>query len=213
MSVDVDALLDQEVEYDPSVENPWDAPAPPPDGKHSVILSLGRSSTGGDPIIVARRRKEGETKDNATGEAYLMVPVVAKINEPGEAYDKLLVFDNAFSMIGRNGTSRIHEILKVVGDPAPKACSLRQLKELIEAALSGNASCIVETEWEASCEDPRKPGSKEYITVKKGMRNFPKNSAGEYIPQIEYLYTDASGASQSVMVPARAQIRGYYPIG
>lgn len=207
-NVDIDALLDQEVEYDPNVEKPWDAPAPPPDGKHSVILSLGR-----DGVVAARRKKDGETKETASGDPYIMVPVVAKINEPGEPYDGLVVFDNAFSMIGRNGTSRVHEILKVVGDPAPKQCSLRELKERIEAALGGNQSCQVETEWEASAEDPKNPGQGKYVTAKKGMKNFPKDQDGNYIPHIDYYYKDANGESCSITIPARAQIRGYYPMG
>ncbi len=203
--VDIDALLDQEVEYDPEVEKPFEAPPPPPDGRHAAILSLGRGQGGNEPITVRPAKKEG-------GSPFLMVAVAAKLNEPGEAWDGLYVYDNAMSIIGRNGTSTIHEILKVAGNPAPRSTSLRDLKTRMEEVLSGNCSVEIETEWEASCEDPAKPGSKEYITAKRGMRNFPKDSEGNPIPEIEYRYKDASGSLQSVMVKARAIIKGYYAI-
>ena len=199
-----------EVEYSPQVEDPWAQPAPPPDGRHQGIISLGRAAQGTDePIQIKRQRKEGEKPEDASGDLYLQVPIALKILAPGEPYDGQYVYDNANSLKMRNGTTRLHEILKACGNPAPRQCNLLQLKELVEQTLGGeNVTVEFETQWRAQVEveDKKSPTGKGYLTLKTGMKNFPAIPGGGYSHRIEYPKTGEE-------VLAKAEVKGYYSIG
>lgn len=205
----LEQLLNQEVEYNAEVEDPWAQPAPPPDGRHQAIISLGRPSQGQEEAISLRRqRKEGEKKEEATGDPFLQVPIALKILAPGSPEDGLFVYDNANTMKMRTGTTRVHEILKACGNPPPRQCSLRQLKELLLQTLGGeNVTVEIETQWKAQVEvkDP-KTGETKYETLKTGMKNFPKLADGGYNHRIEHPKTGEE-------IAAKAEVKGYYPIG
>ena len=203
-------LLDTEVEYDPGVDDPWAQPAPPPDGRHQALIMLGRPAQGTEEAIqVKRQRKEGESVENASGDPYIQVPVALKILAPGSPEDGLMVFDNANSLRMRNGTTRIHEILKACGNPAPARVKLSQLVEMVEQTLGGESTTVeIETQWKAQVEveDKKSPTGKGYKTLKTGMKNFPRNPDGiGYNHRIE--------APTGEEVAAKAEVKGYYQIG
>lgn len=199
-----------EVEYNPEVDEPWAQPAPPPDGRHQVIISLGRAAQGTDePIQVKRQRKEGEKPEDASGDLYLQVPLALKILAPGEVYDGQYVYDNANNLKMRNGTTRLHEILKACGNPAPRQCNLLQLRDLVVNTLGGESTTVeIETQWKAQVEveDKKSPTGKKYETLKTGMKNFPALEGGGHNHRIEHPKT-----GEEVM--AKAEVKGYYPIG
>lgn len=205
----LEQLLSQEVEYDPQVEDPFALPAPPPDGRHQAIISLGRPAQGSDdPIQIKLQRKDGETAETASGDPYLFVPVALKILAPGEDYDGLMVYDNVSSLKMRNGTTRLHEMLKACGNPPPRQCKLSTLRDMILQTLGGgNVTVEIETQWRAQVEETdAKTGKKEYKTLKTGMKNFPKLENGNHDPKIAHPKTGEE-------VVARAEVKGYFLIG
>lgn len=202
-------LLNQEVEY-AEVEDPWAQPAPPPDGRHQAIICLGKAPQGADdPIQIHRQRKEGEKKGEGTGDPYLQVPIALKIMAPGSPEDGLFVFDNANTLKMRTGTTRVHEILKACGNPPPRTCSLGYLKQMLVETLGGeNVTVEIETQWRAQAEvkDPKTGEVIKYENIKTGMKNFPKNADGSYNHRIEHPKTGEE-------LLAKADVKGYYPIG
>lgn len=209
---ELDHLLDQaEIEYNPEVSDPWAQPAPPPDGRHQAIISLGRPSQGQEEAISLRRqRKDGEKKEDASGDPFLQVPIALRIMAPGAPEDGLFVYDNANTLKMRNGTTRVHEILKACGNPPPRQCSLRVLKEMLLATLGGeNVTVEIETQWKAQVEDkdPKTGEVIKYATLKTGMKNFPKLSDGTgYNHRIDHPKTGEE-------IAAKAEVKGYFPIG
>ena len=203
----LEQLLNQEVEYDPQVEDPFALPAPPPDGRHQAIISLGRATQGDDPIQIKLQRKDGETAETASGDPYLFVPVALKILAPGEEWDGLMVYDNVSSLKMRNGTTRLHEMLKACGNPPPRQCKLSVLRDMINQTLGGaNVTVEIETQWKAQVKETDAKGKEEYKTLKTGMKNFPKLENGSYDPKISHPKTQEE-------VVAKAEVKGYYPIG
>ena len=55
-------------------------------------------------------------------------------------------------------------------------------------------------------EDKKSPTGKGYLTLKTGMKNFPKLESGNYDPKIAHPKTGEE-------VVAKAEVKGYYPIG
>ena len=208
----LEELLAKEVEYDPQVEDPFALPAPPPDGRHQAIIGLGRATQGDDPIQIKLQRKDGETAENASGDPYLFVPVALKILAPGEEWDGLMVYDNVSSLKMRNGatrtgTTRLHEMLKACGNPPPQKCSLLVLREMVNQTLgAGNVTVEIETQWKAQVKQTDAKGEEKYKTLKTGMKNFPKLESGNHDPKIAHPKTGEE-------VVAKAEVKGYYPIG
>lgn len=161
------------------------APPIPEDGDHKAVLHLG------DRGIKVDKQREGKNGPK-TGPAYLNVHNQAKIlSDSGE--EGLSVFDSLTSIVMQSaGTSRLHAVLEVAGDPAPARCSLGELKAHTEAfyAQSAQFPVGITTQWEAQVNDGTQTDPK-YRTVLKGMKKFPPvlddqgNPTGKYNPEVE----------------------------
>ena len=191
-----DALLDQQVSYDPDAE--LNALNLPDDGMHIATLEVGR-----DGVQVKQTKKSG---------AFIQAHVMARIQEPGASYDKAVAFDRPSSVILTNGTSFLHSMLKAGGDPAPSSTSLRDLQAQTKQFLAGKPQVKVRTRWEGSVIKGVENGKKFYEVVLKGQRSFPQNPDGTYNPR--FTYNGQEGVAQVSITdyqPAEAgQANGAY---
>lgn len=157
-------LMNEVVEVDGSVDSEqFFQPPLPDDGVHDAIIKLGNRG------LKIERQKDKQTK-NRTGPAFINAHfAIQLLNDNGEP--GIMCFDNPTSIVMQSsGTSRLHAILDILGDPAPPRCTFGELIEHTERALAQDARCQVVTQWEAQIEDP--PGT--YRDVKKGQKNFPQ---------------------------------------
>jgi hypothetical protein len=178
-SQNIDDLLDEVIEVDANVTaEEYFKPALPDDGPHTATLSL--SDRG---ITISRQKDKA---GDPTGPAYLIVHVQAQVlDENGNVAG--IVFENVTSIIMPSmRTSRVHAMLDAVGFPAPKRCTLGELKAHVEAALEQKPRCTVVTRWEAQ----EMIGDK-YVTVRKGQKHFPPvldpdgKPSGKFSPEVE----------------------------
>lgn len=187
--VDINALelLNEPVEVDGSVNSEeFFRPPLPDDGDHLARLTLG------DRGIKVDRQREGESRAK-TGKPFLQVHLAEElIDDTGAKVGT--VFDQVTSVLMPNtGTTKLHAILDLCGDPAPARSTLGDLLAHTEAVIAQSPQVVVTTQWEARGEDTSKPeGSKDrYYTILKGQKKFPPiigedgEPTGKYDPEIE----------------------------
>ncbi len=166
-----DPLLQQEmIEANPDADFFEPPPPPPDDREYQVKVMLGDRG-----VVVRRQRKKDETDANASGPLYLNFHLEERIIDPDQPWDNMPVYDNATSLVmGSNGTSALHTILRALQMPARGQMSLAQLKDHVLNVLAGEPTTVILGKWEAQVEDGVLPNGKtNYRTVKKGMKNFP----------------------------------------
>lgn len=186
--VDINSLelLNEPVEVDGSVNSEeFFRPPLPDDGDHLAIVTLG------DRGIKVDRQREGDARTKS-GKPFLNVHLaLALIGDTGAKEG--MAFDQVTSVLMPNtGTTKLHAILDLCGDPAPPRCTLGELLSHAEATFAQNPQVIVTTQWEARAEDTSKSeGSKDrYYTVLKGQHKFPPltddsgEPTGKYNPEV-----------------------------
>jgi hypothetical protein len=200
--VDINSLdlLNEPVEVDGSVNSEaFFRPPLPDDGDHLAILKLG------DRGIKIDRQREGESRTKS-GKPFLQVHLAMElIDDTGKKTGT--VFDQVTSVLMPNtGTTKLHAILDLAGDPAPARCTLGDLLAHTERVIAQAPQVIVTTQWEARGEDTSKPeGSKDrYYTVLKGQRKFPPvvDESGQVTEKYESEIDDPKSGEK-----ARAQVR------
>jgi hypothetical protein len=151
------------------------------DGWHLGVLKLG------DRGIKVERQKD--SSGDRTGPEYVMAHIqVRSVDESGKEGPS--AFDTATS-IRLAGGSRLHAILALAGDPAPKETTPEDLKAHCESFFAQPQQIAFKSQWEAQVND----GSKErpkYRTIARGQRKFPKlvdqatgEPTGKYDPEIQ----------------------------
>jgi hypothetical protein len=179
-------LLNEPVEVDGSANSEeFFRPPLPDDGEHLGRLILG------DRGIKVDRQREGDSKAK-TGRPFLNVHLAIELLD--DAGNKTgVVFDQVTSILSPNtGTTKLHAILDLAGDPAPARSTLGELLEHTEAVIAQSPQIVVVTQWEARNEDTSKPeGAKDrYYNVAKGQKKFPPildedgAPTGKYDPEI-----------------------------
>ncbi len=182
------------------------------DGKHIGIVKLADEKS-----VSVLRQKNKETGEK-NGAAFLSVHTMCQDEE-----SKATAFDYTNSLVFR-GLSSLHVLMTCAGVPLPNRATLAEIKELVELNLGSPQRVGFETEWEAQM----KVGERDYRTVLKGMKNFPKvlGSAGEetgrYSPEVWAVATTDSGSKVTGVrrcqsdepgaesVRAQARIRKYF---
>ena len=124
-------------------------PALPDDGDHRVTLTL-QDNKG----VTLGRQKNKQTK-KPDGEAYAMANFAFEV-ESSNGGRSAFVFDNALSLV-RNGSSRLHAVMAILGEPIPSGLTTNQIKD-----------------------------GDDYKTVKKGQRNFKQKDDGTFDPEFEH---------------------------
>ncbi len=180
-------LLNEPVEVDGSVNSEeFFRPPLPDDGDHLAVLKLG------DRGIKVDRQREGDSRTK-TGKPFLQVHLAEElIDDSGNKIG--VVFDQVTSVLMPNtGTTKLHAILDLCGDPAPARSTLGDLLTHTEAVIAQAPTVVVGTQWEARGEDTSQPeGSKDrYYTILKGQKKFPAvldesgEPTGKYDPEID----------------------------
>ena len=186
------ALLEEQVDYDPSAElNPN---LVVPDDTYLGELCLGKFG------IEVKAPRSG-------GKPYLNVSVTGKIIKPGGKFDGFRVSGFIKSIVYETGTSPVHQMLKSCGKAAPASCTLKDLWKLIEDTLSGTPQCKLRTRWEASCKNSA-GAENEYIRI-RGMKNFPIGANGEHTPRVDVTLDNG----EVVTLEARPTIVDFQPAG
>ena len=182
-------LLNEPVEVDGSVNSDeFFTPQLPDDGDHLVTIALG------DRGIKVARQKDKAT-GNRTGKGFLNVHLaLTLVDDAGNKQG--MVFDNPTSVVFSSGTSPLHVILDLAGDPAPASSTLGELKAHAELVFAQNPKIVVTTQWLAQVKN----ANGEYQDVKKGQKNFPLLENGKYSPEITVPKTGETVNAQAKVV-------------
>lgn len=169
----LDALMDAPQQYDPFADNDV-APAPPPERAegYPVLLRLQErndSDGAAKPAIYSKVNKEGRP--------YIVLALEASFDTPGERTDGYRVSDWQTSIIQQeSGSSGILNLLRLMGKPAPRGLSLRQLQQYVEGIFAdpqvqlAGVPLQARIRWEASYKTDEGNYSKPFL---KGMNRFP----------------------------------------
>ena len=182
--VDINSLelLNEPVEVDGSVNSEaFFRPPLPDDGDHLAILKLGDRG-----IKVDRQRDESGEK---RGKPFLQVHLAEELIDATGAKVGM-AFDQVTSVLMPNtGTTKLHAILDICGDPAPARCTLGDLLAHTEQVFAQSPRATVTTQWEASTKADSqdsvnraislglaksgKLGVGDYYTILRGQKKFP----------------------------------------
>ena len=176
-------LLEEIVNYDPQAElNPT---VRIPDGWYLMDLSLGSNGI--------------KIRPRSNGTSYLSVHVKGKVVAPGSKFDGYERTGFVSSIVfEKSKTSALHSLLSACGNAAPPQHSLGTLKSLVEETLAQTPQAQVRTKWEAGAKNPEG----KYITVLRGMKQFPQNSDGSYNPRAKYRW-DANDPNSEIDLEAQ----------
>lgn len=189
MSSDInDMNLTEEtgVSWDPDAERPKAKGfAPVEDGTYNVVLSQGQQ--GGS----------SEVKTSKANNPYLSAFVCGTIQKPGDKMNnrKLFFRPGTRGFKDPNGKllpSDCHCIILSAGLTPGKNMDFTEFGSLLDQALAGQPTAEVFTRWEA---DVKNEETGKYITILKGMKNFPQNPDGSY----EHVLTAANTANISLL--------------
>jgi len=179
-------LQKEMVEANPDADF-FELPPPPPDDQDYLVkVVLGEKG-----IVSNKQKRKGDAEGKPTGPYFLNVALECHILDPGQTWDNAKLFENATSIIMQSsGTSYLHAILRALGYPAVGKMPLAGPGSLAEHALSvftSDATCMVSGKWEARAQT----ATGEWITVRKGMKNFPpidpKDLAQGYSPYADIM--------------------------
>lgn len=154
--------------------------APVPDGKYVGIVR---------PMFLEEPEKWFEKKlTKADNDLYFNVPVkVTLVQTPGGEYDNREVnMMNCMTLVGARGTCGVQGLIQALGY-GDAILTTRSHQALVKVLLSiigtGEHLVGIETAWQASIYDKDK--AETVFGPVRGMRNFPKDSAGNHIPEIQ----------------------------
>ncbi|HOQ48055.1 MAG TPA: hypothetical protein PK157_22295 [Bryobacteraceae bacterium] len=190
---ELDLVYEGTVSIDLSAD-PFEGPPPVPDGIHFARLGIFRQS--GDSGLKAGRAKDGRP--------FIMVRLQGTIEAEGKPYHGFKVFDQASTMIMRNGTCRIAGILHKLQQQVPSNTNPKELVRLLQVALEGEPLIGIETQWQAQSQQD----DGTYKTILRGMKRFPPRLnpetgeviPGEYLPVIEDPRTGERVTAQAVVL-------------
>jgi hypothetical protein len=182
-----DPRLQQEmVEANPDADF-FELPAPPPDDRAYIVKVM----LGDKGIVASRQKRKGDVEGRPTGPFFLNAAIECHIMDPDQPWDNRVLYENATSIIMQSsGTSLLHAILRALGYPALGRMPLTGPGSLAEHTLgvfSSEPQCGVEGKWEARAQNAKG----DWITIRKGMKNFPLNNPSNpdegYSPLVEIL--------------------------
>lgn len=185
--------------WDPDAERPKAKGfAPVEDGTYQVTFSQGSRSGGGTEIKISQAGKE-----------YLSAFVCATISKPGEKMDNR----KAFFRPGTRGfkdpqgkllPSDCHCIILSAGMTPPSKATFQEFASTLDLALSAQPTGEVYIRWEADVKN----AEGKYVTILKGMKNFPQNADGTY----DHILNAANTASISLLngytIPEGQEVQG-----
>jgi len=186
-SVDINSLdlEEDEVQFNPDL----DATALPPPIPDGIYRAKALFQNNAPPNWQAKLNDQGKP----TG-IWPKAQVVFQVAD-GEHEGRIL-YTNDFifvsTMVRRDGSAVIPTILHAMGlgDEVKQCRKHAELAQLFERAVEQGRELGVETEWEARMATGEKKAGKDgkeydvYKTVRRGMKNFPQNGHGEYVPTL-----------------------------
>lgn len=173
------------VTWDPDAERPKSKGfSPVVDGTYQVVFSQGQQG-GSSEVKVSQKNNK-----------YLSAFVCATITAPGDKMNNRKAFfrPGTRGFKDANGKalpSDCHCIILSAGLTPDKNMDYEGFGQLLDQALAGQPSGEVFIRWEAEV----KTAEGKYITILKGMKNFPQNADGSYNPTL----TAANTASISLL--------------
>lgn len=169
--------------FDPKV-NQFAAPAPVKPGLYHVSLFFAEEDTTRRWFPLNYNLANYPTRVNADGTAktYAKTQLIGKISQPGGEFDGRKVRDTFCStgIFGSRPTSKVASLIHLFGrgEELYAGMSDKQLRELFETCIAGEPQVRVTTDWEWK-------GSKEGgYQIVRGQKNFPQDSEGNYVIQM-----------------------------
>jgi hypothetical protein len=204
-------LNDPQLTSEMLTENPegdsYAVPPPIPDGKWRaklIAIPVKNKAKGIEERYIAVRYPKMND-----GKAFLVTNVQAQILDANGKYDGIKLTEyHVKTALDRSGNSGVGTILAKLKQPLTPATPAGRMEQFLKV-LASEPELVVETAWEASCqncqESAERAGTRKPKEFLLGMHRFPQSKGGGHDPVV-------SCPVCKTQVRAQAKIQQYWPL-